>query len=131
MVDQYTRRILSLVHAPGSCHDFRLFKQSCAQNRIWIDPDTSVFADSAYCGITAYHRWSFLPVKRSPLDQLNARELRGNRYCAIKRVVIEHVIGAVKRFRCLSEKCRSRLDRFQRRFRLIAGIYNALLPLDL
>jgi hypothetical protein len=128
MIDCRTRRILSIVHAAGSCHDMRLFTQSLSRRQIWIDPDTSCFTDSAYTGIGQYHRWSFVPVKGSKHYPLHERQKRGNRYCAVKRVVIEHVIGAIKRFRSLSEKCRCRLDRFQQRFRLIAGVYNMLIP---
>jgi hypothetical protein len=41
-----------------------------------------------------------------------------------KRVVNEHVIAALKRFRILGERYRNRRKRFRLRLNLIAAIYN-------
>jgi len=41
-----------------------------------------------------------------------------------ERVVNEHVIGALKRFKIIADKYRNRRKRFGLRFNLIAGIYN-------
>lgn len=47
-----------------------------------------------------------------------------NRELSSKRVLNEHVIGKVKRFKIIADKYRNRRKRFGLRFNLIAGIYN-------
>ena len=47
------------------------------------------------------------------------------------RIRVEHVIGALKRFRILAERYRNRRRRFGLRFNLIAGLYNHALALRL
>ena len=44
--------------------------------------------------------------------------------CCKKRVVVEHVIGHIKKNKILSTKYRNRRKRFGLRFNLICGIYN-------
>ena len=47
-----------------------------------------------------------------------------NRELASKRVVVENVIGLLKRFKIIADRYRNRRKRFGLRFNLIAGIYN-------
>ena len=47
-----------------------------------------------------------------------------NRELGRRRMVVEHVIGALKRFRILSERYRNRQKRLGLRFNLIAALYN-------
>ena len=47
-----------------------------------------------------------------------------NKEQAKKRVVVEHVIDHIKKFKILNTKYRNRRKRFGLRFNLICGIYN-------
>ena len=47
-----------------------------------------------------------------------------NKQLSSDRVLNEHVIGKIKRFKIVADKYRNRRKRFGLRFNLIAGVYN-------
>jgi predicted Holliday junction resolvase-like endonuclease len=53
-------------------------------------------------GIGQYHPNSFIPVKSSKNHTLTGREKAYNRRLARRRVVIEHVSGKIKVFKCMA-----------------------------
>jgi ribosomal protein L17 len=55
---------------------------------------------------------------------LTKAERQHNRQLASNRILNEHVIGALKRFKIIADRYRNRRKRFGLRFNLIAGIYN-------
>jgi len=65
-----------------------------------------------------------LPQKRAKGQKLSGEAKRANRELSSERIVNEHVIGRLKRFRILAERYRNRRRRFGLRFNLIAGICN-------
>jgi hypothetical protein len=83
-----------------------------------------VATDTGYLGISLLHGKSRQPRKRSKKHPLTQEDKRFNREVSRERILNEHVIGALKRFRILSERYRNRRKRFALRFNLIAGIYN-------
>lgn len=86
--------------------------------------DTKLLVDTGYLGIENIHTASELPKKRSKLHPLTKADKQSNRRIASERVVNEHVIGALKRFRILAERYRNRRSRFGLRWNLVTGIYN-------
>jgi hypothetical protein len=56
--------------------------------------------------------------------ELSKADRRHNHALASKRIVVEHVIGRLKRFRIIADRYPNRRRRFSLRFKLIAGIYN-------
>ena len=104
----------------GKRHDFRLFKES----KVRFDPRTKSQIDTGFQGIQRLHPNSELPKKRSKKHPLTKEDRRRNRRIASERVLSEHVIGALKRFKILSDRYRNRRKRFGLRLNLIAGIYN-------
>ncbi|WP_416635896.1 transposase family protein [Wolbachia endosymbiont of Nasonia giraulti] len=60
-------------------------------------------------------------MKKSPLIKEKKVE---NRELASKRVVVENVIGLLKRFKIIADRYRNRRKRFGLRFNFIAGIHN-------
>ena len=112
--------ILSTAFAPGRVHDFRL----CREHRPSWTPETICLVDSGYQGLTKEHAATLGPYKASRGRPLSEHQKRFNRCLARLRVKVEHAIGAVKRFRILSERYRGRRRRFGLRFNLIAGLYN-------
>ncbi len=113
-------QIICLAFANGKKHDFRLFQQS----HIHVLPDTLLEADTGYLGLSGLHAHSSLPKKRSKKHPLTKQERRENREISRQRILVEHTIRFVKRFRILSERYRNRRNRFALRFSLIAGICN-------
>ena len=65
-----------------------------------------------------------IPKKRKKKQPLSKQERKDNQKLSSKRVIIENVIGMLKRFKIHSERYRNRRKRFGLRFNLIAGIYN-------
>ncbi len=106
--------------APGKTHDFQLFKDS----NIRFLSGTKAKTDSGYQGLARLHANSATPKKKSKHHPLSKADKRANRQLASERVLNEHVIGTLKRFRILAERYRNRRSRFGLRFNLIAGIYN-------
>ena len=80
--------------------------------------------DTGYVGIKKIHANSLLPKKRTKKNPLTDEDKALNRTISSERVVNEHAIGFIKRFKILSERYRNRRRRFGLRFNLIAGICN-------
>ncbi len=112
--------VVCLNFAYGKTHDFKLFKNSSLP----VLENTKIVTDTGYTGILKVHKNSELPKKRSKNKNLSTEEKANNKKISKDRIYNEHVIGALKRFRIISEKYRNRLKRFKLRFSLIAGIYN-------
>lgn len=104
----------------GRRHDFRVFKESGAL----IAQRVSILADTGYQGIQKIHANSSTPIKKRKGRELSEEDKRFNKLNASKRVTIENVIGALKRFRIISDRYRNRRRRFGLRLNLIAGLYN-------
>jgi len=120
VVDPATRQIIATAFSCGRCHDFRLFKESSTQ----IHPHTQVVTDTGYQGIGKIHPNSRHPKKHSRRTPLSRLDRQDNRALSRARLLNEHVIGALKRFKIIAERYRNRRKRFRLRFNLIAGIYN-------
>ncbi len=101
-------------------HDFRLYQDS----KITPRPKIIIQVDSGYEGIQQYHANSKLPKKKSKLRALTKADKRANQKLAAERILNEHVIGKIKRFRILACRYRNRRKRFGLRVTLISAIYN-------
>ena len=120
VVDKKTRKVICTAFGEGKRHDFRLFKES----KTHIHPETLVELDTGYIGIDKIHANSVLPKKKSKKNPLTAEDKANNRKISSERVINEHAIGFIKRFKILAERYRNRRRRFGLRFNLIAGICN-------
>ena len=120
LVDFQNGEIIALAFSNGKKHDFQLFKES----RTHVKAETVLEADTGYLGLAQIHANSLLPKKRSKNHPLTDQERKSNREISRKRILVEHAIRFVKRFRILSERYRNRRKRFALRFSLIAGICN-------
>jgi hypothetical protein len=65
-----------------------------------------------------------LPRKKTRKKPLSKEDKAFNRAVSSRRVLNEHVMGCLKRFRIVSDKYRNRRKRFALRFNLIAAICN-------
>lgn len=120
IVDKKSKRVICTSFTRGKCHDFRLFKES----KVYIHPGIKSLTDTGYQGIGKLHQNSELPKKKTKKKPLTKEEKKQNKNLASERVANEHVIGALKRFRIISDRYRNRRKRFGLRFNLIAMIYN-------
>ena len=96
----------------------------CRENLPRWSAETVCLIDSGYQGLDKIHERTLGPYKTSRGKALTKEQKRFNRALASARVRVEHVIGALKRFRIVAERYRNRRRRFGLRFNLIAGLYN-------
>ena len=87
-------------------------------------PEIIIKTDTGYQGLQKLHANTFMPKKRSRKHPLTSEDKRNNRQLSSDRVLNEHVIGSVKRFKIFADRYRNRRKRFGLRFNLIAGICN-------
>jgi len=120
VVDKKSKQIICTAFASGKCHDFKLFKQS----GVHAKPETELDTDTGYLGIKKIHANSQHPIKSSKYHKLTEIEKQFNRKISSDRVLNEHVIGLIKRFKIVADRYRNRRKRFGVRFNLICGIYN-------
>lgn len=83
-----------------------------------------VVTDTGYLGLQKIHQNTKMPKKKSKNKPLTKIEKKENKNLSSQRVPNEHVIGALKKFKIISDRYRNRRKRFGLRFNLIAGIYN-------
>jgi hypothetical protein len=120
VVNKADGQIICTFFANGRRHDFRLFKES----KLKIDSKTRAVVDTGYVGIARFHANSVIPVKRSKKKPLTMADKVFNHRVSSERVLNEHVIGLIKRFKIVSDRYRNRRKRFGLRFNLICGICN-------
>ncbi len=85
---------------------------------------SKVLVDTGYQGLQKIHGNTGIPKKKTKNHPLSKEEKANNRAISSERVLVENVIGSVKRFRILSERYRNRRTRFGLRFNLVAAIHN-------
>ncbi len=115
-----SKKVICTNYSNGKCHDFKLFKKSS----IRLYESIKAFTDTGYLGMQKIHKNTFMPKKRSKKNPLTKEDKTQNKKLSSHRILNEHVIGKIKRFKILSDRYRNRRKRFGLRFNLIAGIYN-------
>jgi hypothetical protein len=107
VVTDIKRRVLIITkQKSGRRHDKRLAdKESIFEN---IPQEVSIYADTAFIGEGRVHKKLLLPKKKSKGRVLTYDEKETNKIISSYRVLVEHAIGGIKRYRCISEKLRNR-----------------------
>ena len=120
VVHQSSQQILSISIGFGSQHDISLARDNVRNLLI----SSHCFADLAYFGLKEIGGRLFTPFKKPKGRMLEPIQKDINREISRRRIVVEHVIGRLKRFRIVSERYRNRRRRYGLRMNLIAGILN-------
>ena len=120
MVDKKSTEVVCTRFTNGKRHDFALYQRS----QVHVAVGTKILADSGYQGLCHLHANSWTPTKASKKKKLSKEAKRSNRELSSQRVLNEHVIGKLKRFKIIADRYRNRRKRFGLRFNLIAGVYN-------
>jgi hypothetical protein len=97
-----------------------LYKES----NIKLAPHIRALTDTGFLGLKKLHENTDMPKKKSKNNPLTKADKKRNKELSSERVLNEHVIGKIKRFKIVSDKYRNRRKRFGLRFNLISGIYN-------
>lgn len=120
MVDKATKKIICTNFSNGKQHDFKLLKSS----RVHFQESTETLTDTGYLGLKKIHSNTSMPKKKSKKNPLTPEDKKRNKELSSQRVLNEHVIGMIKRFKIVADKYRNRRKRFGLRFNLISGICN-------
>jgi DDE superfamily endonuclease len=89
-----------------------------------IKENVKILADTGYQGIQKIHSNSTTPIKRKRNEVLTTEQKDFNHNLSSKRIVVENVIGFLKKFHIVSDRYRNRRKRFGLRFNLIASFHN-------
>jgi hypothetical protein len=107
VVTDKKRRILAITkQKSGRRHDKRLadkddiFKQ--------IPKDIIAMADTGFQGADHDHGNILIPKKKPKGRELTYEEKEINKIISSYRVIVEHAIGGIKRYRCIAERLRNR-----------------------
>jgi hypothetical protein len=124
VVADNTRHILVITkQKSGRRHDKRLTdKESIFEH---LPKKVDAYADTAFEGEKRVHINTYIPQKRSRGRPLTAQEKEMNKIISSFRVVVEHAIGGIKRYGCMSQKLRNRKAFIDDQFILLtAGLWN-------
>lgn len=124
VVTDNKKKILVLTkQKSGRRHDKRLAdKESIFEQ---LPKGIDAYADTAFDGEQRVHQRLYIPKKKPKGRQLTAQEKDMNKIISSFRVVVEHAIGGMKRYRCLSEKLRNKKAFIDDHFILLtAGLWN-------
>lgn len=123
IVTDEKKRILILTPSKhGRVHDKKLADKNLLAHRI---PDSvSILADTGFQGLQKYHPNVLLPKKKPPHGFLNDEEKAMNRLISSARMAVEHAIGGMKRFRCVSDVYRNKNGLDDNFVNIAAGLWN-------
>ncbi len=111
---------------PGKNHDYSLLKKLFPADKEWFKKFT-VRLDLGFLGFaTAYCcRQCVLPIKKPKGKDLTEQQRAVNQEQAKERVIVEHAIGGLKRYRILSDRLRMRdLEYYDEILGVCAGLWN-------
>ena len=80
--------------------------------------------DSGYQGLQKLHLKTALPHKRRRKIPLTPEQEAHNTSLSSKRILVEHALAQLKKFKILGSTYRNFRKKLHLRFNIIAGIYN-------
>lgn len=123
VADTKKRILVVTKQKSGRRHDKRLAdKESIFE---MIPKEISVMTDTAFIGEAKVHSNILIPKKKTKKKPLTEDDKEMNKLISSYRVIVEHAIGGVKRYRCMSEKLRNHKAFIDDTFILLsAGLWN-------
>lgn len=110
-------------HRNGKKHDYHLFKEKGPPS---IAPEVEVGVDLGYLGIEKdYPDMNVnIPVKKPKGKELTKKQKRQNKKQRKERVIVEHTIGKMKKYRIMGEEYRNKLTRYDLMTSIVCGLVN-------
>jgi hypothetical protein len=128
LAGQYKKILYLSQTYQGSVHD----KKIADEADIAFEKTIELLQDSGFQGFRPKNAIIVMPEKKPPRQELTENQKQENKMKASQRVVIEHVIGAVKVWRILKDKIRSYRHKLRDEVMLIAcGLHNFKIKLNL
>ena len=91
-----------------------------------IPPEISVWVDKGFVGITNEMdpKQVQIPHKKPKGGKLTQEQKQDNKLISSIRILVEHAIGGVKRFGCVSQIYRNRRGQDDQMMAVCAGLWN-------
>lgn len=125
-VDEETGRFADVSDSvPGRWADVKLLGRSGLLGR--LPAGVGALGDLGYVGIAALHPLGATPRRKPRGQPRPPADARYNRAFSRRRIVVEHAIGRLRRFRALAHVNRHRRQEHALRVRAVAGLVNRLL----
>jgi DDE superfamily endonuclease len=116
-----TKRILALSPSKhGRAHDKKLLDKM----ELHIPDSISILADTGFVGLQKTHARALLPEKKPRGSVLTHAQKEMNRLISSTRIVVEHAIGGMKRFTCVSSVYRNKNGFDDSLVGVTAGLWN-------
>lgn len=123
LTDDHKRILLLTQTKSARRHDKRLADKDSLFEA--IPEDITVWVDTGFQGILKQHQNTMIPTKATKAKPLTIEQKQENKVISGIRVVVEHAISAIKRFRSVSEKYRNHRPNTDDKFMLTAaGLWN-------
>ena len=107
----------------GRRHDKRLFDKEDILKQ--LPKEIIAWMDTGFIGAAKDHKNILIPKKRSKGRPLTQSDKETNKIISSYRVIVEHAIGGIKRYRCMSEKLTNHKPFIDDQFLLLsAGLWN-------
>lgn len=110
----------------GAIHDYRILKERFTPQINWFK-NHHLHVDLGFLGIAKDYIYKKLsiPHKKLPKQDLTDEQKLENKEMGTQRIVVEHSIGGLKRFRILSERLRIySLDLYDKILGICAASWN-------
>ena len=124
VVSDDKKRILVLTPTKsGRRHDKRLFDKAMGGRN--IPPSVTAWTDTGFQGLQRDHQHTIMPMKATKYHRLTEEEKTDNRLISGIRVISEHAIAGIKRFRSTTDVYRNRIANLDDAFMFLsAGLWN-------
>ncbi|MFA6018583.1 MAG: transposase family protein [Patescibacteria group bacterium] len=107
----------------GRRHDKRLSDK--ADFVRYIPEDMAIITDTGFQGIQTMHTNTLMPKKGSKKHPLSTEDKQNNRLISSVRILVEHAIAGIKRFKAAADIYRNRKPNLDDQFMLLsAGLWN-------
>jgi hypothetical protein len=121
--DENRRILLVSPSKDGRIHDSRQLQKCPAVEH--IPKNVGIWADKAYSkNIAKNGNTVMIPHKKPPKGKLSAGQKAENRVISGIRMVVEHAIGGIKRFRCMTDPFRNKSGKDDQMVVISAALWN-------
>jgi len=130
VISDDNKRVLILTPPKsGRRHDKRLFDKAIGGRN--IPPDVTAWTDTGFIGLVKERTNTMMPKKTTKYHKLTEEEKADNRIISGIRVISEHTIAGIKRFRSTTDIYRNRLPNLDDTFMLLStGLWNYHLSMN-
>ena len=106
----------------GKRHDYKVYKDNYPK----LPNEVTSMYDLGFLGVEDDYpeQKSSLPIKKEKGCELTVKQKEYNRNHSAKRIVIEHVICRIKKYRIMNDIFRNRLKKYDRISDIVSGLVN-------